>query len=188
MVTPPQKTNLLLTGPSGVGKSELIKKIATANPHLKVRGFLSEVIMEAGQRTGWRLDPLNGQGGVYIGLGIESPHKLETRLGTYGIDLTLLERLVDSELRLENGADLYLIDEISRTGVLSPKFMSAVTALLDSGKPVIAAIHSKADGFVRQVRERSDAEMWEVTPEKREGMPARIMAWLKTSSIGSQII
>jgi nucleoside-triphosphatase len=166
------KSNLLITGKSGVGKSSLLKKVAAALSHRKIRGFLSEAVMENGRRSGWRLENLSGEGDLYIHKSIQSPQ----RLGGLGVELGLLERLAESELRAE--AELYLVDEIARTGAWSEKFMDSILALLDSGNLVIAAIHTDMEGKVGEIRRRQDCDLWELTTENRDEMPAQVLAWI----------
>jgi len=175
-MTDPQPL-LLLNGYSGVGKSTLIRKVATALTGQNIRGFVSEVIMTDGKRMGWRLETLDGRGGVLAHRDIRSQHLLETRDGNYGVDLALMEELTRSELRPENVAALYMIDEIARIGLWSPVFTGAVRALLDAGRPVIAVVHLYHPGFVQEVRSRSGAVVWDITPENREEMYGKVLAW-----------
>ncbi len=53
--------------------------------------------------------------------------------------------------------------------LFSEKFREAVNAALQSGKPVIAVVHWKADDkLVNSVKKRADAETFTVTAENRE--------------------
>ncbi len=111
--TPIEISNLLLTGMSGVGKSTLFRKIATKLSGRTIQGFVSEVIQEGNQRKGWRLDAFDGDGGVLAHVDLESRY----HMGKYGVDMSLFERLVASQLVRDDKIDLYLVDEI---GIIAP--------------------------------------------------------------------
>lgn len=168
--------NLLLTGPSGVGKSTVIQTLARRLGDRPVRGIVSPAIFVDGERVGWRLDGLNGGGGVFIHREIETPH----RFRDYGVDLALLDRLVESELsERRDGGDtsLYLIDEIGKVCPMSPHFVAAVTALLDGPCHTVSVVHPRAPGFAAEVRARQDVTLVEVTVENRDVLVDQVLAW-----------
>lgn len=166
---------LLLTGPPGVGKTTVIRKIAGAIPDLTVRGFFTEEIRAGGRREGFRLETLDGDVAVLAHVDIRSPQ----RLGKYGVDVAALERVVDSALRLRDNVDLYLIDEIGKMECFSGRFVAAVKDLLDSPHRIVATIHRTAGGFIGSVRRRSDLEIWELTSKNREGVLNRALSWIR---------
>ena len=96
--------------------------------------------------------------------------------------MAALERVVDTALVLNEAVDLYLVDEIGRMECFSKHFMNAMTALLDSDHLVIATIHRKAGGFVQEVKNRSDVELWQVTRETRDQMIDQVLAWIQRQS------
>ena len=169
--------NLLLTGASGVGKSTILKKVGGRLKGRKIRGFFSEAILEGGQRKGWRLDTFAGDGGTLDHIDIHSPHNM----GGYGVDMVLFDRLVESQLRLCSEVDVYLVDEIGIIAPWSTKFVLAMNALLDSSQTVVAIIRADGGGYVRQVKDRKDVEIWELTGENREQMPDQILTWIAKS-------
>ncbi len=169
--------NLLLTGASGVGKSALLKKVGYRLKDRKIRGFFSEAIWEGGRRKGWRLDTFAGDGGTLAHVDIHSPHNM----GGYGVDMALFDRLVESQLRLCSEVDVYLVDEIGIIAPWSTKFVLAMNALLDSSETVVAVIRAKGSGYVRQVKDRTDVEIWEVTGKNSEQMLDEILDWIAKS-------
>ena len=102
------------------------------------------MIWEGNERKGWRLDAFDGDGGVLAHLDMQS----EYRMGNYGVNIALFERLVDSQLKLDAQADIYLVDEIGIIALWSPKFVNSMTELLDSPKKVVAIVRQRGGGFV----------------------------------------
>lgn len=165
---------LLLTGASGVGKTTLIRKVAESLQVKKIRGFLTEEIREGGRRVGFRLEAFDGQSAVLAHVDTRSPH----RAGKYGVDVGALDRVVESDLCTTEDLRIYLVDEIGPMECFSKRFVTRMTALLESGHLIVATIHRRAGGFVQQVKDRQDVELWEVTRENRDEMPPRILAWV----------
>ena len=167
-------TNLALTGVSGVGKSTLIYEVSRSLPGgVVARGFVSRSIVESGTRVGWRLDTFNGRGGVFIHRELDTPH----RFGEYGVDMELLEALVEQELTTVGGADLCIIDEIGPVCSVSKRFVALVSDILDSPVRTISAVHRIAPGFPEAVRERDDVALWKVTHENRDTLLREVMRW-----------
>lgn len=166
--------NLLLTGVSGVGKTTLIREIATNISGQRIEGFISEMIEEEGLRQGWRLDSFDGEGGILAHGEIQS----EYQMGKYGVAMSLFERMVDSHMILSEETDTYLIDEIGIIASWSPCFMTAMNALLDSDRKVIAVIRKQENDYIRQVKQRSDVELLEVTRENHSSILTDVLAWI----------
>ena len=167
--------NLLLTGASGIGKTTLIRKVAEACVNRNISGFVTDEIRVRGRREGFHLETFEGQRSVLAHTGMRSRY----RVGKYGVDVAALERVVDTVLALNETVDLYLVDEIGRMECFSKHFINAMIALLDSDHLVIATIHRKAGGFVQEVKNRSDVELWWVTRETRDQMIDQVLAWIQ---------
>lgn len=165
---------LLLTGPPGVGKTTVVRRVARAFAGRRLRGFTTEEVREGGQRVGFRLTTLDGQDLVLAHVALRSAH----RIGRYGVDLQALESILGTALGLDPAADAYLVDEIGKMECLSARFVAAMTALLDSRRPVVATVAARGSGLIESVKGRSDAELWAVTPRNRDELPQRILAWL----------
>jgi len=92
--------------------------------------------------------------------------------------MVLFDRLVDAQLQLDSEVDVYLVDEIGIIAPWSTKFLSAMNSLLDSSCTVVAIIHAHGDGYVGQVKARTDVEIWEITQQNRNQMLAKVLAWI----------
>ena len=164
-------TNVLLLGPSGVGKSTLltrvVKRLASTRP---VRGFLSESQWDGEHRLGWSIDACDrSDGGMFATREMES----EFRMGPYGCDMALFERIALAQLTPIDPATLYIIDEFGFAPEWSEPARGAHLAVLDSPAPVLGIVRYRDDGrtpFAEQVKRRDDVELIEVSLENRESL------------------
>jgi nucleoside-triphosphatase len=171
---------LLLTGVPGSGKTTLIRGVAEALRGRSVRGFTTEEIRERGERLGFCLETLDGRRGVLAHVNIPSPH----RVGRYGVDIAALDAVVAATLVLDPTVEAYLVDEIGKMECLSPRFMTAVRALLDSDRPLLATIAARGSGLIEETKRRRDVELWTVTRDSRDGLVARVLGWLRERGVG----
>ena len=63
-----------------------------------------------------------------------------------------------------------------------PQFTEAVHRLLEGPVPLVASIALRGGGFIAEVKERPDVKIVEVTHGNRDGLPERIIVWLKAGS------
>jgi nucleoside-triphosphatase len=171
---------LLLAGAPGSGKTTVIRCVAETLRGRRVRGFTTEEIREGGERLGFRLETLDGRHGVLAHVSTPSPH----RVGRYGVDIAALDAVVASALALDLTTEAYLIDEIGKMECLSARFVTAVRALLDSDRLLVATIAARGAGLIDEARRRKDVEPWTVTPGSRDGLAARVLAWLRERGAG----
>ena len=165
---------LLLTGAPGTGKTTIIKNVAERFKGKRLGGFYTEEIREHGERRGFRLVIFDGQERVIAHVDFPRAHCV----GKYGVDVAALDEVVGSALVLDNAVTVYLVDEIGKMECLSVRFIAAMRALLKSPMTLVAAVALKGSGFIAEVKQRKDSLLWEVTRENRDGLPARILAWL----------
>ena len=169
---------LLLTGKPGAGKTTAIRKLAALLPGRALGGFFTGEVRRDGVRQGFRVEAFGGRAGRLAEAGLRSPH----RVGRYGVDLEDFEAVALPALELEpsgRGFDLFLVDEIGKMECFSPRFVAATRALLDSGRPVVATVALRGEGFIAEVKRRPGAELWELTPGNRDAMPERLWTWLQ---------
>jgi nucleoside-triphosphatase len=166
---------LLLTGAPGIGKTTILRKVVANLPPTTLRGFLTDEIREGNERVGFRLAPFKGDAALLAHTDSSSPH----RVGRYRVEVAALERIVESALIPTDDRALFIVDEIGKMECLSPRFVEAVTGLLDSRRLMVATVARKGGGFIEEVKGRSDVELWEVTRKNRDRMASDVLSWLE---------
>ncbi len=173
-----QKHAILLTGPPGIGKTTVIRRVAAGLAARRIGGFTTEEMRVGGERVGFKLETFDGRSLVFAHVDRRSVH----RVGKYGVDVGVLEGIADSALDPAGEAQVYLIDEIGKMECLSFRFVEAVTALLDSERLVVAAVAARGGGFIERAKSRMDVEVWPVTRGNRDSLPSAVLAWLDAQS------
>lgn len=170
----PRGRLLLITGPPGVGKTTVIRKVAEALAGQRPGGFYTAEIRVRGERRGFRLVTFDGREIVMAHVDVKSAH----RVGKYGVDVTAIDEVAESTLAVEPPRGLYLVDEIGRMECFSARFVLGMRELLESPRTVVATIARKGVGFIAEVKARQPAELLEVTRTNRDALPQRIVAWI----------
>jgi nucleoside-triphosphatase len=165
---------LLLTGVPGVGKTTIVRKVAAALSEKRMRGFVTDEIRRAGRRVGFELSTFSGRKMVLAHVDIDSRH----RVGHYGVDVAGLDELAEETLALDDATDFYVVDEIGKMECFSVKFRTAMCRLLNSRRPIVATVALRGTGFIAEVKNREDVEIWEATRENRDEMPDQIVRWV----------
>jgi len=127
-----------------------------------------------GERRGFALVTFDGRRAVMAHVDRDGP-----RVGKYGVDVAAIEALSRSALAVRPRVSVYLVDEIGKMECLSPAFVEATRALLDASVPLVATVGQRGGGFIAEVKRRSDVTLWEITRANRDGMPARVSAWIE---------
>ena len=168
-------SNLLLTGPSGVGKSLLLQKVVRRLSDLHCRGFISETIVDGSTQKGWRLQGLNSESGVVAHMEMDSPR----RMGRYGVDQDLFSRIARAELLPDAAVDLFAIDEIGIISSWDTEAETLIEHVLSGPVPAVVIVREKGGGFASEVRGRSDVEIRAVTRENRDQLVDEVVAWIR---------
>ena len=152
---------VLLTGLPRSGKTTLLQKLVEAvEPRT---GFLTTEIRKDGERTGFEIITNGGRRAILASAQSKSP----LRVSKYGVELEELERLLPELLNF-SPIDLLYVDEIGRMELLSDKFKDFVVKYLDAENLFVGTISRiYSDDFVKEVKNRKDIEIVEVTPENR---------------------
>lgn len=166
---------LFLTGNPGVGKTTLIRAIAERLEGITCAGFYTEETRQSGQRTGFRIVTLDGQEGTLASLGSQKP-----TVGKYSIHVEEFEKLVLRYLDpVLTAANVYVMDEIGKMELLSCQFRIKIIELLAQPTNLLATITKKGNGFIDQIKRRSDLEIIEVTRKNRDELPKELARKIK---------
>jgi len=159
-----EKTNILITGLPGVGKTTFVINLARELKGLSLAGFYTTEIREKGQRKGFELVSLDGKRSILSHVDIRSVY----RVGRYGVDVNGFEVFLDSLGLTHSDADVLVIDEIGKMECHSHEFRNILTTLLDSRKPLVATLSLRGEGLISEVKRRSDVRIFEITAANRE--------------------
>jgi nucleoside-triphosphatase len=161
---PREKTNILVTGLPGVGKTTFIINLANELKDLPVAGFYTAEIREEGVRKGFELVSLDGRKSILSHVDIKGDH----RVGRYGVDVKGFEVFLDSLDLTHSDADVLVIDEVGKMECYSDKFRHLITCLLDSRKPLAATISLRGEGLISQIKRRPDVLILTLAATNRE--------------------
>jgi nucleoside-triphosphatase len=172
------KKNILITGLPGIGKTTLVRELSAKLKPLHPVGFYTEEIREAGQRKGFELVSLDGKKGLLSHKDMKSPY----RVGQYKVDIEGFENFLNSIPLFAPSTRLIIIDEIGKMECLSDRFKNLLKKIFDSEKFVIATIALKGDGLIREIKERQDIKLYEMTRHNRESLLLEILEHIQMGS------
>lgn len=156
--------NILLTGAPGSGKTTVIMRVVNGL-RCPAKGFYTEEVCGGnGRRIGFDVVMLDGRRGPLARVGSSGQ-----RVGKYGVDLDFLERNTLPEITEEPGC-LVVLDEIGKMECFSRLFQEVVRSVLSGESPVLGTVALGGTAFIREVRNRPDIELIEVTRGNREGL------------------
>lgn len=170
------RKNILITGIPGVGKTTLIRNLIAKLEGFHTAGFFTEEIRENGVRKGFVLVGIDGKRSLLSHINIKS----RFRVSKYGVDVAGFEKFLDEQQFLNPEADLVLIDEIGKMECFSAKFLSLVTAILDSKTPVVATVSGQGGGLISEAKARMDVVLMELTMANRKSMLVEILDLLES--------
>jgi len=166
--------NLLITGPPGIGKSTLIRRVCDALGGRNIAGFSTREMRRDGERQGFELVGLDGQTALLSHVDVKSPF----RVGKYGVDIGQFESFLKKIRFLEPDIDLVVIDEIGKMECYSALFREMALSALTSDKQVVATVAHRGGGFIAEVKERWDVHLETLTWENRDHLLTDIISQL----------
>lgn len=171
--------NIILTGMPKSGKSTLLAGLV--EKILNKRGFLTREITigeeddtegvgeeKKKERVGFEVVGDNGytQRLAHVNFNFNQAH----RVGRYGIFVVGFEAFINQQRFSEfSGEEILYIDEIGQMQLYSDKFKDLVRRCLDSDNLFLGTMTAVYHNyFIKEIRNRGDIEVFEVTPENRE--------------------
>ena len=163
--------NILITGPPGIGKTTLIRKVFDALKQHPGAGFYTAEIRENGIRKGFELIGLDGREELLSHVDIKDGF----RVGKYGVDVAGFEDFLDIIPFLKPAIRFIIIDEIGKMECFSDKFKKLLKDILESEKLVVASIAIKGGGLIAEIKKRDDIKLFEVTKNNRNTLLPEIL-------------
>jgi len=162
---------LLLTGRPGCGKTTVIIRLAELLEGKNIRGFYTQEIRSAGQRSGFSVRTFGGMEGILSSVHITSG----PQVGGYRVDVRGFEEIVLAELSNQSrDVDVFLIDEIGKMECFSQAFVRSATRILEGDLPLVATVALKGGGFIADAKTCAGVEAIEVTTANRNTLAGNI--------------
>ena len=164
----------LITGKPGIGKTTLVWKIIGQMKSVRMAGFCTAEIRSKGARLGFELQGLRGGRRTLAHVQINSRY----RVGRYGVDKEGFDEFLETLDLLNPEVELIVIDEIGKMELFSNRFRKLVCDALNADKQLLATIPLKGNDFIREIKQRPDIHLWEVTPANRDRLQDAIVEGL----------
>ena len=158
------RKNLLITGPPGVGKTTLIRKVTEQLVSIHPIGFFTTEIRQQGSRLGFELVSFDGQKGILSHINERSCYKV----GKYGVNLKGFEDFLLNLPIFDPNNRIIIIDEIGKMECYSTIFKTIIDRILNSSTPLLATIARKGDGYIEKIKRRGDVKIYFISKENRD--------------------
>ncbi len=130
-----------------------------------VGGFWSQEIRIGGRRTGFAIKTFLGENGILAHVDMTNG----PRVGRYTVNIDDIESIALPALdRAFDENKIIVIDEIAKMELLSMPIREGLLQALDSDCPLLGTISLKGTGFIKQVKQRDDVELFKITMENRD--------------------
>jgi nucleoside-triphosphatase len=178
-----RKTNIIVTGPPGSGKTRLIQKIVEdfKRQGIVVGGLLTPEVRVGAERTGFNiLDVLTGDKGLMA----DASYQSDIKVGRYGVNLDVIRKIgVNALTRAQSKCDVIVIDEIGKMELYSREFQDAVEQALSSEKPLIGTIGERLrHPFAMRIKEMPTVKVMTLTRSNWEDVFRQIESMLFQST------
>ncbi len=164
--------NILLTGKPKSGKTTLLRKIIAQIPN-KV-GFVTNEIRKDDVRVGFEIETYSGERTVLAHIDFDKSHSVNK----YGLNLDNLNKILPSVANFKD--EILYLDEIGQMELQSQDFVLLAKKYLDAENICLTTLTSVyEDDFTKEVRERDNVIIYEITEENREKIYEEILCMLR---------
>ncbi len=173
------KPAILLTGPPGIGKSTVIRKIVALTSS-RLQGFYTREVRAAGRRTGFEIVTLRGETGLLATTGPDANFAKQVLVGAYRVNIDAIEQIaIPSMLQALEDHKIVLVDEIGPMEIFSARFCDTVLQMLDDPSvPLVGTIVERPYRFADAVKAHPRVAIRQVTMHNREKLPEEICSIL----------
>jgi nucleoside-triphosphatase len=171
---------IVLTGPPGIGKTTLVKKVV-AQIKDKVIGFWTEEVRDKSrkERTGFSIVSTDKKSTIFASKFFTSKHLV----GSYGVNVEKFESIALPVLEkaLEEKDKIVVIDEVGKMELFSEKFIRMVFELFSSANRSLLITIPIRDvhPLVRWIRKHPQAVLIEIKKENRDQLLEEIVSLLQ---------
>ncbi len=158
--------NILLTGPTQIGKSTILKKVIQMLK-LEMTGFYTQPFLINNKIIGYKMiDYQNALTSFIIGIK-DTPITCKP--------YTLMFETKAYEILSQSVKDAYLLDELGFLERYASSYKNKILDILDSDKLVLGVLKDKKSPFLDTIRERNDVIIIRVTESNRDFIPFEIL-------------
>ncbi|MGC8852927.1 MAG: NTPase [Hydrogenobacter sp.] len=167
---------VVLTGPPGIGKTTLVKKVVERIKD-KAIGFWTEEVRDKvkKERTGFRIVSTDKKSIIFASKFFTSKYLV----GSYGVNVERFESvaLPILERALKEKDKIVVIDEVGKMELFSEKFANMVSLLLsDTKRSMLITIPIRdVHPLVKWIRRHPQVVLMELKKENRDALPEEIV-------------
>jgi nucleoside-triphosphatase len=137
---------------------------------LPLSGFVTREIRDSGGRLGFSITTLDGKRGTLAHVDLPGPPKV----GKYGVDLAVLDRIGVPALRAADADGVVIVDELGKMELALETFRDAITRLFEGPAALVATVQAARHPFTDALKRRPGTETLQVTRQNRDGLPERV--------------
>jgi nucleoside-triphosphatase len=169
-VNPPPK--ILLEGRPGIGKTTVVDRLAALmrEAGVPLSGFVTREIRQAKRRRGFSIETLDGNRGTLAHVELQGP----PRVGKYGVDLAILERIGIPALRAPESGGVVIVDELGKMELALEGFRDAMTRICAGPAALVATVQVAHHPFTDALKRRPGIETLQVTHRTRDYLPEHL--------------